>query len=168
MSNGNWTQTGTPRAAGDVGAIDILLQDHQAVKRLFAQLTSGGADARLSILQQLKVLLTVHNATEENLVYPAIRVLAERPQDADTLYHQQDEAKVGIWELDSMLKGELRSADFDARAAELRDAVLAHIEKEEETEFPRLAEALAGRGGQELTAAVRELRANFKYEGPVV
>jgi hemerythrin superfamily protein len=155
---------GAPAVGND--AIDILENDHENVKALFAQLADAeDAGARTEILEQLKALLTIHNATEENLVYPAVRVAAHRPKDADTLYHQQDEAKVGIWEIDSMLKGTLDDAGIDAKIEKLQSAVLAHVRKEEETEFPHLRDALKGKGLKQLTEAVREFRSSFRFEG---
>jgi hemerythrin superfamily protein len=157
-------RNGTTATAND--AIDILENDHENIKALFAQLVSATqANERTNILEQLKAILTVHNATEENLVYPAVRVAASRAKDADTLYHQQDEAKVGIWKLDAMLKGTLDEADFGAQAEELQKAVLAHIRKEEETEFPHLRDALKGKGLTQLSGAVREFRSEFRFEG---
>lgn len=94
-------------AAASGNAIDILIQDHRRIGALMTQIaatSAGDALQRAALLQRLADLLTIHNASEENLVYPAIRDLANRPQDAATLYHQQDEAKVLVFELDQMPK----------------------------------------------------------------
>ncbi len=158
-------QNGNTATAAD--AIEILENDHQAIKDLFAQLVGATqSNERARILEQLKAILTVHCATEENLVYPAVHVAASRARDADTLYHQQDEAKVGIWKLDSMLKGTLDEGDFATQAEELQKAVLAHVRKEEETEFPHLRESLKGKGLTQLTEAVREFRSEFRFQNP--
>lgn len=146
-------------------AIEILENDHVAVKELFAQLADGGAsDNRAATLEQLKALLTVHNATEENLVYPAVRFAAGRPREADTLYHQQDEAEAALWQIDSMMKGTLDDSDLDEKIAVLQKAVLAHVRKEEETEYPHLRESLKSDGLQQLTDAVRQFRSQFIFK----
>jgi hemerythrin superfamily protein len=152
------------KISGD--AIAILENDHDVIKELFAQLVSATESGeRSNLLEKLKAILTVHNATEENLVYPAVRVAASRPKDSDTLYHQQDEAKVAVWKLDQMLQGTLDEGDFAGQAEELQKAVLAHVRKEEETEFPHLRESLKGKGLTKLTDAVREFRSEFQFEG---
>ncbi len=147
-------------AAGD--AIDILLNDHVLVKGLFEQLVSSDADERVAVLEQLKALLTVHNATEENLIYPTIRFVAARSRDAGTLYHQQDDAEAGLWLIDATIKGLVDGDDVDDQIQILKKAVLAHIRKEEETEFPHLRKALRGSALRLLTDDVRAFRTNFR------
>jgi hemerythrin superfamily protein len=162
MVNGNTTAApsgGIATVGND--AIEILLNDHEAVKRLFEQLAGSAAGERAIVLEQLKSLLTVHNATEENLVYPAIRFVAGRPRDAETLYHQQDEAEAGLWSIDATIKGALKGDDPDEQIRTLQKAVLAHVRKEEETEFPHLREALKGNALKQLTNDVREFRSKF-------
>lgn len=162
MVNGNTAaaRSGGIATAGD-DAIEILLNDHQVVKSLFEQLAGSDGGERAVVLEQLKALLTVHNATEENLVYPAIRFVAGRPRDAETLYHQQDEAEAGLWSIDATIKGVLDGNDADDQIQTLQKAVLAHVRKEEETEFPHLRKALRGNALRQLTDDVREFRSKF-------
>jgi hemerythrin superfamily protein len=142
-------------------AIEILLNDHKAVKSLFEQLADPDSSERASLLEQLKALLSVHNATEENLVYPTIRFVAGRARDAETLYHQQDEAEAGLWSIDATIKGVIDGGDPDDQIQTLQKAVLAHVRKEEETEFPHLRDALDEDALQQLTDDVREFRSRF-------
>jgi hemerythrin superfamily protein len=154
---------GVPVTGND--AIEILENDHRLVKELFSRLVGASQSSEQSlVLDKLKAILTVHNATEENLVYPAVLVAASRAKDADALYHQQDEAKVGIWKLDAILKGSLKNEDFGKHAKELQESVLAHVRKEEETEFPHLRESLKGKELTQLTEAIREFRGKFRFE----
>lgn len=166
MVNGNAAtvrEGGVPVAGSD--AIEILENDHRVVKDLFSRLIGASEPSEQSlVLDKLKAILTVHNATEENLVYPALRVAASRGKDADALYHQQDEAKVGIWKLDAILKGSLQNEEFGKHAKALQEAVLAHVRKEEKTEFPHLRESLKGKGLTQLTEAVREFRGKFRFD----
>ena len=143
-------------------AIDILLNDHKLVKQLFEELAASTSGERATILEQLKALLTVHNATEENLVYPAVRFLAARPRDAETLYHQQDEAEAGLWAIDATIKGLVEGDDVADQIDVLHKAVLAHVRKEEETEFPHLRKTLDNDTLRQLTADVRAFRNNFR------
>ncbi len=162
MENGNTATIGADGIAttGD-DAIEILENDHKAVRALFGELAAGDGSARGEILERLKALLSIHNATEENLVYPAVGFLAHRKKDAETLYHQQDEAELGLWQIDAMLKGSL-DGDVSVQIDELQTAVLAHVRKEEQTEFPHLRDALKAKGLAQLTNDVREFRARFR------
>lgn len=142
----------------DRDAIDLLLNDHRRIKALLEQLVASDPTAAPDVTEQLKALLTVHNATEENLVYPAIHTIAQRPMHARTLYHQQDDAEVAFWEIGNLEPGD---GEFMRKAADFREAVLAHIRQEEEHEFPHLREALAPEDAQQLSEEVAAFRRSF-------
>ena len=77
----------TTTVNGDV--IDILLDDHRKIKALMDQIlqtTDSDAAEREQLLQQLADLFTLHNSTEENLIYPAVRDIANLPIDTVELY----------------------------------------------------------------------------------
>lgn len=120
-------------------------------------LASGDPAEREHLLRELSNALTIHNANEENIVYPAIREVADRPDDAALLYHQQDEAKVAIWGLMSLPK---EGPDFTRRFTELRNAILTHIRQEEAIDFPAVRAALGSRI-HELDATTSRLRAHW-------
>ena len=152
-------RTTSPSARGG-DAIDILLADHRQIESYLNQISQTPATnptQRAQLLQQLATLLTIHNATEENYIYPAIRDVARRPNDSATLYQQQDQAKVIMFELDQLAKN---SPNWDSRFAALRTALMAHVAQEERTEFPQLRQA-AGPKMTALTTKVRQLRSQF-------
>ena len=138
-------------------AIEILENDHDTIEMLLNELVDGSEAQRAGALEQLKTLLTVHNATEENLIYPAIHEIAARPMHAGKLYHEQDDAKVVVWKLSMLEPG---SEDFRATAVNLREAVLKHVRLEEEHEFPHLRDAAAEKMTT-LTTEVRRFRGTF-------
>jgi len=150
--------------AADIGvttggdAVAILMNDHQRIKSLFDDLLDGDGSTRPEIIERLTPLLVVHNATEENVVYPAIHSIAQRPHHAKGLYHQQDEAAIAFFDLGMLEPGD---PEFVRKAVELRDALLAHVREEEESEFPHLRESITPEGMAKLTADVREFRSTF-------
>jgi hypothetical protein len=91
-------------------------------------------------------------------VYPAIHTLAGRPHHAKSLYHQQDDAAIAFFELAQRDPGD---PEFLRLAADLRDALLAHVREEEEHEFVHLREDLATEAMAKLSADVREFRSTF-------
>jgi hemerythrin superfamily protein len=120
-------------------AVEILKNDHQVIKSLLDALISDHGSKRKEVLEQLKGVLTIHNATEENLVYPAIDKVAGSKTESQHLYHETAEADVLVFELDSLLK-ERNDAEFALKAKKFHEAVLAHIDEEENKAFPRLQE----------------------------
>ncbi len=148
--------TSIPTIGND--AITILENDHQRVKQLLSLLTDGPQDKRSATLQMLKETLTVHNATEEALVYPAIQELAGRKTHAMKLYHETSEADVMLWQL-SMMSPE--DSDFEPTAAKVRAAIEKHIETEEETEFAKLRESADSAQQLKLASEVKKFRERF-------
>lgn len=118
------------------------------------------SQSRKQILEKAKPVLTVHNATEENLVYPALQKIAGQKRESEHLYQETAQADVLVFELDIMLKtGD--DASFVETAEKLRDAVFEHIEDEETTAFPELQEKASVEQSESLTGAVREFRATL-------
>lgn len=156
---------------GDVGvlpvrgndAIEILENDHQTIKALLATLAQPAQrEQRKETLDQLKAVLTIHNATEENLIYPALNKVAGKKSEAQKLYHETGEADVLVFELDTMLK-EGQDSDFTSKAQKLQEAVLEHIEDEEGSAFPHLREHASPEQARSLSDSVREFRGAIRF-----
>ena len=144
-------------------AVDILVNDHKVIKGLVRELTEAGGSERRAVMERLVGALTIHNATEENLVYPAISKIAGDQQESTHLYHETAEADTLLFELDSLLKegdGEL----FAAKAKKFQEAVLHHIEEEEKTAFPRLQEQADPEHAGVLTDSVKTFRKSLRFE----
>ena len=144
-------------------AVEILLNDHQVIKGLLSELTAAAGSRREAVLEQLKGVLTIHNATEENLVYPAINKVAGSKLEAQHLYHETAEADTLLFELDSMFK-ERDESDFGAKAEAFAQAVRHHIEEEEQKAFPRLRENADAMHAEMLTASVKTFRKSLHFE----
>ena len=148
-------------------AVEILLNDHTTIKRLLGELASAERSSeRKSVLEQLKAILTVHNATEENLVYPAIAVVAKDERESKHLYEEMADADVLLFQLDTMLKS-TEDEDFGSKAREFQDAVLEHIDDEETSAFPRLQERAKPEQERMLTESVCEFRDQFAFQGEI-
>lgn len=157
------THTGEFPARGS-DAVEILMNDHEVIKGLLSELVDATTPAaRKSTLEQLKGILTIHNATEENLVYPAISIVARRRMQAEHLYHETADADLVVFKLDMMLK-KADDAKFEDLAGEFRDAVLEHIGHEEKSAFPQLKKQAAPQQMQTLTKDVRDFRSKLHMD----
>ena len=144
-------------------AVEILINDHNVVKSLLEQLANARETARRkSVLEQLKAALTVHNATEESLVYPALAEVAGKKSEAQHLYHETAEADVLVFQLDTMLK-EGEESEFESTASKLREAILEHIDDEEQKAFAHLREKAEPQQAKMLTDSVREFREALRF-----
>jgi hemerythrin superfamily protein len=146
-------------------AVAVLENDHKVIKKLLDELTQSTGTGRAQTLEKLKGVLTIHNATEENLVYPAINKLAGSKLEAQHLYHETAEADTVLFELDSMLK-ERDDAGFVDKAEKFAEAVRHHIQEEEEKAFPRLREKVDEEHTAVLANSVKEFRGSLHFEIP--
>jgi len=144
-------------------AVEILLNDHRVIEDLLDELTQATESRRHAVMEQLKAVMTIHNATEEGLVYPAIATLYGNKLISRQLYHETAEADMLFFELNSLLK-QSDESDFKLKARWLRDAVCDHIYEEERKAFPRLNERADRRQAEALTDAVMEFRRALHFE----
>jgi hemerythrin superfamily protein len=144
--------------------VEILLNDHEVIKSLLARLTGATEmKERKELLEQLKGALTIHNATEENIVYPALNKIAGKKAESEHLYHETAEADVLLFELDSTLK-EGDDATFSKRAEKFQSEILHHMENEETSALPHLQEKADPKHAKMLTETVREFRKSVHVE----
>jgi hemerythrin superfamily protein len=155
------TRGSTDGMTGD--AIDVLLRDHTRIKALLEELTGSPAtEQQAQTLDELKQLLTIHNATEENFVYPAIAKIAGHKHESEHLYHETAEADMAVFELDIALKtGDIDG--FAENAKKLQAAILEHIDDEEQKAFPQLRERAQPEQAQMLAKSVSLFRSSLKF-----
>ncbi len=147
-------------------AVEILLNDHTAIRDMLTRLTEATkTQQRKQIMDQLKGALTIHNATEENLVYPALREVARKKAESQHLYQETAEADVLVFQLDTMLKAG-DDTKFEKTAQKLQEAVLEHMDEEEDKAFPQLQKSAEPQQTQMLTESVREFRSSFQFSAP--
>lgn len=142
---------------------EILENDHEIIKGLLDSLTQAAAhEDRIQILEQLKGALTIHNATEENIVYPALDKVAGHKFETLKLYNETASADILVFQIDTMLKEGDETA-FGEKARKLHDAVFKHIEAEEKSALPHLEKGADMQEQQMLLESVREFRAAMHF-----
>jgi hemerythrin superfamily protein len=138
---------------------DLIVQDHKQVHDLFLELErTAGAGARRELLDQLVEELSVHAQAEEEVVYPALRDVSRRIDDAHDAHEHIRALIAEVQDVDAS------SAEFSTSVRDLRQSVLNHAAEEEGgilLEAGRLGgerlEELAGRM-QERKDTLRTLR----------
>lgn len=151
------------RPAGDV--VDMLLQDHQQIRACLDELDRAStAQAAAPIIERLKGILTIHNATEETNVYPALAKIAGEMIEPRKLYFETAEADMLLFELDNMAKGNIEG-DFGAKCSKFTAALRKHMESEEQHAFPHLREKTTDKEFASLGPAVLEYRSKLRFEG---
>jgi hypothetical protein len=121
-------------AVSQPDAIDLLKNDHDALKDLFDRFKKAvDRRAKAKIASQALNALKVHAVLEEEIFYPAVRQRVGKNimNEADEEHHV---AKVLIAELEEM-NG--RGDHFDAKFTVLAENVRHHIKEEESEMLPK-------------------------------
>jgi hemerythrin superfamily protein len=150
---------GSMRAMAGTDPFDALAADHRKVLALIDAMEATGSSARgrrMAMLFQLKRMLAAHALAEEDVIYPMLRDDAQRSEMAGRLYREHADMKIRLFEL------EHHAADDPAWMTELRGlrALIAeHARQEEDSEFPRLRQALGHERTSRLLSEVQREKA---------
>jgi len=126
----------TPNSTTEPDVVDLLLQQHDQIKSMFAQLQTTTGTAKRDLFDELVRLLAVHESAEESVVHPmAKRELDDGEQVVDRRLAEEDEAKKELAELYDM---GVDNPEFDRRLVTFAAAVVEHATHEENEEFLRL------------------------------
>jgi hemerythrin-like domain-containing protein len=120
-----------------MNAIDLLMQDHDRIKPLLAQIketTERAEKTRSELFSRIKEELTIHEIIEEEIFYPALK---EHPKAKDIVlegYEEHDVVSRLMGELDGM---EPTDEHFGPKAKVMAENVEHHIEEEEGDMFKK-------------------------------
>lgn len=114
--------------------VDLLMQQHERVRQLFAAVESTSGDSRKESFDELRALLAVHETAEEMVVHPSVKKQGGAGEDVvEKRLQEEHDAKEILSELDGM---DVTDANFTAKFATLKQMVTEHAESEEREEFP--------------------------------
>ena len=127
-------------SASDEDAVDLLVNDHEAIAELFDRYeTLAAEDApapeRRELAEEICTLLLVHAAIKEEIFYPAARELLEEEYLIDEALVAQDSARAII---DDIQAGDPTEPRYDAQVRILHELVTQHFEEEQSELFPRV------------------------------
>lgn len=121
-------------------AIQMLKQDHEKAKQMFAKIQEASGEERGKLWAKLKPELTVHEQIEEAGLYgPVARDVGSKDKmlkEWEGHHHEEvGEAEALIEELSALDPSEEEWLD---KVEELQDALEHHIEEEEGQIWPRI------------------------------
>lgn len=125
-----------PRIEVASDVVGFLTEQHGQMQRLFEDVLAARGKVRSYAFYKLRRLLAVHETAEEEIVHPmARRALPDGDNLVATCLHEERDTKVALSELEKL---EVDGAEFEQKLLRLREAVLRHMQLEEEEEFPQL------------------------------
>ncbi|HET9671577.1 MAG TPA: hemerythrin domain-containing protein [Actinomycetota bacterium] len=144
-------------------AIRMLKDDHEKMKKLLTELegtTERGTTTRERLFAKVKEELTVHEAIEEEIFYPALK---EHPKAKEIVLEAYEEHGVV-----DMVMTEIESLAFDdetwgAKFKVMKENIEHHIDEEEQEMFKQARDVFTKdeleQLGQRMTARKEELLA---------
>lgn len=144
-----------------MNAIELLVHDHETVKKLLNELsetTERALKKRSELLGRLELELVLHTAIEEDILYPAIR------DSGGKMYY---EAKEEHRTVDSLVLPDLKrtrpdTVQFAGRVKVLKELLEHHIEEEEGELFPRARQLLDAAALKQLGQAMQQHKKELK------
>ncbi|MFE5570664.1 hemerythrin domain-containing protein [Amycolatopsis japonica] len=146
--------------AGDV--VDLIMQDHREVERLFRELERH-PEKRPLLVPVLSSLLTAHSRAEEAEVYPAAKGEADEAED---VAHGQKEHAEAEQLLAKLNETEPESKQFEKVLSDLVEAVMHHVKEEESTVLPKMRRELTEARRRELGKAFVSSRTSHLGDRP--
>jgi hemerythrin superfamily protein len=143
-----------------MNAIQLLKHQHQEVEKCFKEIErcqDEDRDQLRRLFAELADNLAAHADIEEELFYPEVK---QRQQDGMVQQAVEEHFEMKQF-LAQLLDMEVGSGDFLMTLAQLKDAVLSHVEEEEGEMFPEVrklfSKADLDQLGQEMEARFQEL-----------
>lgn len=150
-----------------MNAIQLLMQDHERVKKLLEELSSTTERAvkkRAELLGRINQELSIHTALEEQILYPAIKEAGGK-EEAKMYYEAKEEHRtVDSLVLPDLLHTETGTVEFAGRVKVMKELLEHHIEEEESELFPTARKLLGKSALETLGQAMEAHRKTLKGE----
>jgi hemerythrin superfamily protein len=141
----------------DKNVVDLLLQQHQDIRKLFARLEKATGKSRKNVFEQLRCLLAVHETAEEEIVHPfARRTIGNGERVINARLREEKQGKELLQEME---KHDPDSVEFESLLGRLHKAVESHADHEEHVEFPELLSRSTPQELMGMAAAVKAAEA---------
>lgn len=126
----------------NTNALDLLMEDHKNVRKMFKDFEKMHADAspeeKQDLAEQICAELTMHTAVEEEIFYPAARDAIEDDDLMNEAEVEHASAKELIEQIQAM---DPSDPMYDAKVTVLGEYVEHHVKEEEKEMFPKAKKA---------------------------
>jgi hemerythrin-like domain-containing protein len=119
-------------------AIQLLKNDHQAVKELLTELadtTSRAVKRRTTLLREIHLNLHAHTTIEEEIFYPAYKEAGDKEQAKMYFEALEEHRAAEDLVLPDLLQTDPSSEQFSGRAKVLKELIEHHVKEEEQDMF---------------------------------
>jgi hemerythrin superfamily protein len=135
------TSSANKAASTKQNVINLLIDDHEKVKKLFKEfekLSKKNDASKVEIANQICMELTVHALAEEEVFYPVARRAISDDDMMNEADVEHDSAKDLIAQIQSMSSSDEM---YDAKVTVLGEYIDHHVKEEENEMFPKVRKA---------------------------
>lgn len=137
---------------------DILMKDHRTVEDIFEKIDNSGKRAfktRQQLFDKLRMELELHTRLEERIVYPDFKKHPGTEKFVGESLEEHGEVKRMLRDLGRMSP---EAAEWPERIAELKKAVMHHVDDEEGKIFPVARKEIPDEEAEKLAKRVAEMK----------
>lgn len=150
-------------------AKDILVlieADHREVEKLFAEIENAkGAKKAQEIFNQIYKELNLHTKAEELVLYPAMQEYEETQEYIEEAEQEHNSAKILLEEMKALSPND---SEFKDKMQQLKEAVMHHVEEEEEEVFEAVRDCMDDKELQELGQEFQDAKARLEPDIKVI
>lgn len=132
----------TKTTSASTNAVDLLIQDHEKVKKLFKEYErlakKGDTEGKQEVAMHICEELTVHTTIEEEIFYPAAKAAFDEKDLVNEAAVEHASAKILI---DQIKKTSPKDEMYDALVKVLNEYIEHHVKEEETEMFPKAKKA---------------------------
>lgn len=142
--------------------LELIKADHRLVESLFSEIEKTDNTHKLyDSFNQLYEALNLHAEVEEQVFYPAIRDRQNAEKLVNEAQKEHNEAKQMLEDVSSLSP---TSAEFKAKISELRQAIHAHIQKEENEVFSQVHQCMSEEEREQLGSEFELVKSKLQTE----
>ena len=150
-----------------MNAIELLIQDHETVKKLLEELSSTTERAvkkRSELLARIEQELQIHTALEEQILYPAIKQAGGKEEEKMYYEAKEEHRTVDSLVLPDLLQTDTGTVEFAGRVKVMKELLEHHIEEEEGELFPTAKKLLGNQALEEMGVAMQAHKKMLKAD----
>lgn len=141
---------------------ELLKKDHRKVEKLFSEIEeTNDSKKREKLFEQIGQELSLHAEAEELTFYPAMREYEKTDALIEEAEEEHVEVKVMLEEMKSL---DVKSPEFARKLLDIKTAVQHHVEEEENSVFPSVAECMNEKELEQLADEFRKTKSHLQEE----
>ena len=142
--------------------LDLIATDHREVEQIFVQIESASNLEQLyRHFNQLYKEVNLHARAEELVFYPRLREYEDTDEMLEEAESEHDEAAALLEEIKALSPD---SAEFKEKVAELKEAILHHVQEEESEVFETARDCMDDQQLKQLGQEFQQVKTKFEDE----